>query len=73
MMGNSGMRQELANLGGGAHAEGALDRGAPVGLVGHRPGDRGFAGFLMRRGIAAEIRVDTAERLGPASFAPVRW
>ncbi len=35
--------------------------------------DEGFARFLLRRGIAAELEVDEAERLGPATFAPVRW
>jgi competence protein ComEC len=35
--------------------------------------DAGFASFLLRRGIAAELEVDQAERLGPAAFAPVRW
>ncbi len=35
--------------------------------------DAGFASFLLRRGIAAELEVDEAERLGPAAFAPVRW
>jgi len=36
-------------------------------------GDQGFASFLHRRGIAAELEVDLAERVGPAAFAPVRW
>jgi competence protein ComEC len=35
--------------------------------------DAGFASFLLRRGIVAELEVDEAERLGPAAFAPVRW
>lgn len=35
--------------------------------------DGGFAEFLLRRGISAELEVDEAERLGPAPFAPVRW
>ena len=35
--------------------------------------DGGFALFLLRRGIAAELEVDEIERLGPAAFAPVRW
>ena len=35
--------------------------------------DAGFASFLLRRGIAGELEVDEAERLGPAAFAPVRW
>ncbi len=35
--------------------------------------DGGFAQFLLRRGISAELEVDEAERLGPAPFAPVRW
>lgn len=37
------------------------------------PEEGGFAGFLLRRGIAAELDVSTAERIGPAAFAPVRW
>jgi competence protein ComEC len=37
------------------------------------PEEAGFAGFLLRRGIAAELEVATAERIGPAAFAPVRW
>ena len=37
------------------------------------PEEAGFAGFLLRRGIAAELRVSDAERIGPATFAPVRW
>ena len=37
------------------------------------PEESGFAGFLLRRGIAAELRVSSAARLGPAGFAPVRW
>lgn len=37
------------------------------------PDGLGFATFLLRRGLAAELRVDTAERVGPAAFAPVRW
>ncbi|HJU57306.1 MAG TPA: DNA internalization-related competence protein ComEC/Rec2 [Actinomycetota bacterium] len=37
------------------------------------PEDAGFGEFLLRRGIAAELRVSDAERLGPASFAPIRW
>jgi competence protein ComEC len=36
-------------------------------------GDGGFAEFLLRRGISAELEVDEAERLGPAPLAPVRW
>ena len=35
--------------------------------------DGGFAEFLLRRGISAELEVDGAERLGPAPFAPIRW
>jgi competence protein ComEC len=35
--------------------------------------DGGFAEFLLRRGISAEVEVDGAERLGPAPFAPIRW
>lgn len=37
------------------------------------PEDAGFGEFLLRRGIAAELRVSEAERLGPAAFAPIRW
>jgi competence protein ComEC len=37
------------------------------------PEDAGFGEFLLRRGIAAELNVSDAERLGPATFAPVRW
>jgi competence protein ComEC len=37
------------------------------------PGDEGFGAFLGRRGIAAELQVSDAERLGPAAFAPIRW
>lgn len=37
------------------------------------PGDPGFAGFLLRRGIAAELDVSSFQRVGPAGFAPVRW
>ncbi len=37
------------------------------------PEDAGFGEFLLRRGIAAELRVSDAERLGPAAFAPIRW
>ncbi|HJS26005.1 MAG TPA: DNA internalization-related competence protein ComEC/Rec2 [Actinomycetota bacterium] len=37
------------------------------------PEDAGFGEFLLRRGIAAELRVSDAERLGPAGFAPIRW
>jgi len=32
-----------------------------------------FTTFLRRRGIAAQLEVDEAERLGPASFGPIRW
>jgi competence protein ComEC len=35
--------------------------------------DGGFAEFLLRRGISAELEVDEVTRLGPAPFAPVRW
>jgi competence protein ComEC len=35
--------------------------------------DGGFAEFLLRRGISAELEVSEAERLGPAPFAPIRW
>ena len=35
--------------------------------------DEGFAEFLLRRGISAELGVDQAERLGPAPSAPLRW
>ena len=37
------------------------------------PEESGFAGFLLRRGIVAELRVSDAERIGSAAFAPVRW
>jgi competence protein ComEC len=35
--------------------------------------DGGFAEFLLRRGISADLEVDEVTRLGPAPFAPVRW
>jgi competence protein ComEC len=35
--------------------------------------DGGFAEFLLRRGISADLEVDEVRRLGPAPFAPVRW
>jgi competence protein ComEC len=35
--------------------------------------DGGFAQFLLRRGISADLEVDEVTRLGPAPFAPVRW
>src|SRR5262245_10756508 len=35
--------------------------------------DAGFGEFLLRRGISADLEIDEAERLGPASFAPIRW
>ena len=35
--------------------------------------DGGFAEFLLRRGISADLDVDEITRLGPAPFAPVRW
>jgi competence protein ComEC len=35
--------------------------------------DGGFAEFLIRRGISADLEVDELTRLGPAPFAPVRW
>ena len=39
-----------------------------------RPAEEGgFAEFLLRRGISAELEVSEAERLGPAPFPPVRW
>jgi competence protein ComEC len=37
------------------------------------PEDEGFGQFLLRRGIAAEVSVSEARRLGPAAFAPIRW
>ncbi|MCI0635132.1 MAG: DNA internalization-related competence protein ComEC/Rec2 [Actinobacteria bacterium] len=37
------------------------------------PEEGGFASFLGRRGIAAELSVDDVEWLGHASFAPIRW
>jgi competence protein ComEC len=55
---------------------------APVAVRGDRlrvtgtlglPEDAGFGEFLLRRGIAAELSVSDAERLGPAAFAPIRW
>jgi competence protein ComEC len=50
-------------------------RGDVLGVSGSiRPvEDGGFAEFLLRRGISAELEVDEAERLGPAPFAPIRW
>jgi hypothetical protein len=50
-------------------------RGDVVGVAGSvRPiEDEGFAEFLLRRGISAELEVDQAERLGPAPSVPVRW
>jgi competence protein ComEC len=35
--------------------------------------DGGFAEFLLRRGISADMEVDEVTRLGPAPFAPIRW
>ena len=35
--------------------------------------DGGFAEFLLRRGISADLEVGEVTRLGPAPFAPVRW
>jgi competence protein ComEC len=35
--------------------------------------DGGFAEFLLRQGISAELEVNETERLGPAPFAPIRW
>jgi len=55
---------------------------APVAVRGDRlavegtlevPEESGFAGFLLRQGIAAELRVSSAARTGSAAFAPVRW
>lgn len=37
------------------------------------PGDPGFAGSLLRRGIAARLRVGEMVRLGPSEVAFVRW
>jgi DNA internalization-related competence protein ComEC/Rec2 len=37
------------------------------------PDDPDFAGFLLRRGLAAEIEVREAERLGPSDVALIRW
>jgi competence protein ComEC len=37
------------------------------------PEEPGFAGFLLRRGIAAEVDASEVRRVGPAAFAPVRW
>jgi competence protein ComEC len=37
------------------------------------PEDEGFAGFLLRRGVVAELRVREAVRLGPSEVAFVRW
>ena len=39
----------------------------------HSVEDDGFAEFLLRRGISAELEVYEAERLGPAPFPPIRW
>jgi competence protein ComEC len=37
------------------------------------PDDPGFARFLLSRGLAAELEVDGATRLGPSEVAFVRW
>jgi competence protein ComEC len=37
------------------------------------PDDAGFGGFLLQRGLAAELEVDDAVRLGPSDVAIVRW
>jgi competence protein ComEC len=37
------------------------------------PDDAGFGGFLLRRGLAAELEVDEAVRVGPSDVAIVRW
>ncbi|HEY8115010.1 MAG TPA: ComEC/Rec2 family competence protein, partial [Actinomycetota bacterium] len=50
-------------------------RGDVVRVTGslRRVEDGGFAEFLLRRGISADLEVDEVARLGPAPFAPVRW
>jgi competence protein ComEC len=37
------------------------------------PEDPGFGGFLLQRGLSAELEVDEAERLGPSDVAFIRW
>jgi len=37
------------------------------------PEDPDFGGFLLQRGLAAELEVDEAERLGPSDVAIIRW
>jgi competence protein ComEC len=37
------------------------------------PEDPDFGGFLLQRGLAAELEVDEAERLGPSDVAFIRW
>ena len=54
----------------------AADRGDRVRLSGRLAvpeGDDGFATFLERRGIAAEIDDVDLERLGPSDVALIRW
>lgn len=55
---------------------------APVAVRGDRvrlsgrllvPEDPGFGGFLLQHGLVAELEVDEAVRLGPASAPLVRW
>jgi competence protein ComEC len=55
---------------------------APVAVRGDRvrlsgrllvPEDPGFAGFLVRRGLVAQLDVDEVIRLGPSDVAFVRW
>ena len=50
-------------------------RGDRIRLTGELlvPQEPGFAGFLLQRGIAAELRVREAVRLGPSDVAFVRW
>ncbi len=50
-------------------------RGDRVRLTGQLlvPDEPGFASFLLRRGIAAELRTTEAVRLGPSEVAFVRW
>jgi DNA internalization-related competence protein ComEC/Rec2 len=37
------------------------------------PDDPGFGGFLLQRGLVAEVEADRAVRLGPSDVAPIRW
>lgn len=66
--------RETVWLSGRGDAPAAV-RGDRLGVEGtlEVPEEAGFAGFLLRRGIVAELRVSSAVRLGPAAFAPVRW